>query len=75
MIELKGFYKEETLEELLFKGNITNLEFIYHHSQERIDDFKSYCRRRKIQEDEDAAKAYADYRLKRIEHAHTDMLD
>ena len=75
MIELKGFYKEETLEELLFKGNITNLEFIYHHSQERIDDFKSYCQRRNIQEDEEAAKAYADYRLKRIEHAHTDMLD
>ena len=75
MIELKGFYKEETLEELLFKGNITNLEFIYHHSQERIDDFKSYCQRRNIQEDEKAAKAYADYRLKRIEHAHTDMLD
>ncbi len=29
----------------------------------------------KTQDDEDAAKAYADYRLKRIEHAHTDMLD
>ena len=75
MAPLNGFYNEDVLEELLYDGKITQLEAIYHHSQERIDDFKSYCQRRKIQEDEDAAKAYADYRLKRIEHAHTDMLD
>ena len=40
MIELKGFYNEETLQELLYKGNITHLEYIYHHSQEKIDAYK-----------------------------------
>ena len=75
MLELHGFYKEETLEELLNKGNISRLEFIYHHSQERIDDFKAYCQKRGLQEDEAAAEAYSDFILKRQENAHTELLD
>ena len=75
MANLKGFYNEEVLEELLFDGKITRLEFIYHHSQERIDDFKAYCQKRGLQEDETAAEAYADFRLKREENAHVDTLD
>ena len=75
MLPLKGFYKEETLQELLFKGNISQLEYVYHHSQERIDDFKDYCQKRGLQEDERAATAYADYLLKREEDAHTEILD
>ncbi len=75
MLELKGFYKEETLEELLFKGNISSLEFIYHHSQERIDDFKAYCQKRRLQENEAAAEAYSDFILKRQEESHTELLD
>jgi len=43
MIELKGFYNEDTLQKLLYKGNITQLEYIYHHSQEKIDAYKAYC--------------------------------
>lgn len=75
MLELHGFYEEETLEELLNKGNISHLEFIYHHSQERIDDFKEYCQKRGLQEDEKAAEAYANFLLKREENGHTDLLD
>ena len=75
MGNLNGFYNEEDLEELLFKGEITRLEFIYHHSQERIDDFKAYCQKRGLQEDEAAAEAYSDFILKRQENAHTDLLD
>ena len=75
MLELKGFYKEETLEKLLFKGNISRLEFIYHHSQQRINDFKAYCQERGLQEDEKAAEAYANFLLKREENGHTDHLD
>ena len=75
MLELKGFYKEETLEELLYKGNITSLEFIYHHSQERIDDFKAYCQKKGLQEDEESAKQYFDYCLQREEKYHTEGLD
>ena len=75
MGNLNGFYNEEVLEELLFKGKITRLEFIYHHSQERIDDFKAYCQKRGLQENEAAAEAYSDFILKRQENAHTELLD
>lgn len=61
MIKLSGFYNIDTLQELLFKGNITHLEFIYHHSQERIDKFKAYCQERGLQENEAAAECFEDY--------------
>jgi len=75
MPELQGFYNEDVLEELLYNGEITTLEYVYHHSQERKDDFKDYCQRRGLQETEDAAKAYLNYLLKREENAHVDNLD
>lgn len=74
-MELNGFYNEETLEELLFDGKITRLEFIYHHSQERIDDFKKYCQKRQLQENEAAAEAYTDFLLKKEETEHVNELD
>ena len=75
MVPLKGFYNEDVLQELLYKGEITQLEYIYHHSQERIDNFKAYCQKRGIQEDETAARAYMDWLLKQEENAHTELLD
>ena len=48
---LKGFYNEDILDDLLFEGKICRLEYIYHHSQERIDDYKQYCQRRGLPED------------------------
>ena len=75
MTELNGFYNEDVLEELLYNGKITQLEAIYHHSQERIDDFKTYCQKRGLQEDEAAAEAYCDFILKRQENAHMELLD
>jgi len=75
MIELKGFYNEDTLQKLLYKGNITQLEYIYHHSQEKIDAYKAYCQKRNLQEDEASAVAFSDYLLKSEEAAHTELLD
>ena len=75
MTELKGFYNEDVLEELLYNGEITRLEYIYHHSQERIDDFKMYCQKRELHENEAAAEAYSEFILKRQENAHTELLD
>lgn len=75
MTKLQGFYNEDVLEELLYNGEITRLEFIYHHSQERKDDFKSYCQKRGMQENEAAAEAFCKYLLKREENAHVDNLD
>ena len=75
MTNLQGFYNEDVLEELLYNGEITRLEFIYHHSQKRKDDFKAYCQKRGLQETEAAAEAYCNYLLKREENAHVDNLD
>ncbi len=75
MKELKGFYQEAVLEELLYNGEITQLEYIYHHSQEMIDDFKMYCKKRSLQETEASAAAYSDFLLKREEYNHIDGLD
>lgn len=75
MAELEGFYNENVLEELLYNNKISTLEYIYHHSQERIDDFKKYCQRRGSDETEEAAKAYCKFLLKREENAHVENLD
>ena len=32
--KLEGFYNEDVLDELLEEGKITNLDYIYHHSEE-----------------------------------------
>ena len=75
MAKLEGFYNEDVLEELLYKGEITRLEFIYHNSQERIGDFKTYFQKRGLQETEASAEAYSNYLLKREENAHVENLD
>lgn len=75
MSQLEGFYNEDVLEELLYNNKISTLEYIYHHSQERIDDFKKYCQRRGTDETEEAAKAYCNFLLKREENAHVENLD
>lgn len=74
-MELTGFYNEQTLDELLGKGEITELDFIRHHSEEMNSDFKYYCENRGIKEDENAALAYAEFRLKREQNAHSEGLD
>ena len=33
-MELKGFYSEETLRPLLYEGEISTLEFLFHCSEE-----------------------------------------
>ena len=75
MPELQGFYNEDVLEELLYNGEITTLEFVYHHSQEKIDAYKEYCQKNNLQEDESSAAAFCEHLLKSEEAAHTDLLD
>lgn len=75
MIKLQGFYNEEILQELLYEEQITQLEYIYHHSQEKIDAFKEYCRTNNMQEDESSATAYLNHLLLSEEEAHTEFLD
>ena len=74
-MELQGFYNEQVLNELLYDGKITQLEYIYHHSEERIAEYEEYCERRKLPENEDSADAFTKYLLKREEYSHTEGMD
>ena len=74
-MDLEGFYSEEYLDELVYEGKITRLEYIYHHSQEMIDEFKDYCSQNGLKEDETAANKFMDWQLQMEEQAHTDGLD
>ena len=74
-MDLEGFYSEEYLDELVYEGKITRLEYIYHHSQEMIDEFKDYCSQNGLKEDETAANKFMDWQLEQEEKAHTDGLD
>ncbi len=75
MTKLEGFYNEEILQEMLFKGEIGHLDYIYHHSQERKDDYKKFCSDNHLEEDESSAEKYMDWLLNQEENNHTDMLD
>lgn len=74
-MNLEGFYNEEHLDPLVYEGKITRLEYIYHHSQEMIDEFKDYCSQNGLKEDEPAANKFMDWQLQMEEQAHTDGLD
>ena len=74
-MNLEGFYNEEYLDPLVYEGKITRLEYIYHHSQEMIDEFKDYCSQNGLKEDETTANKFMDWQLQMEEEAHTDGLD
>lgn len=75
MADLNGFYNVEELEEKLYNGEISRKEFIEHHSEEWIEDFKKFCKGKNIPEDDDAAEKYFAHRLEQEEKAHTEGLD
>ena len=60
IMDLKGYYSEETLIELFQQERITRLQFICLHSPEKRDDFISFCRENGLKEDEEAAERYTD---------------
>lgn len=62
-MDLKGYYSEETLVELFQQERISRLQFVYHHSPERREDFINFCRERGLQENETAAELYTDAQL------------
>ncbi len=74
-MNLNGFYNEEVLQELLHEEKITCLDYVYHYSQEMIDEFKDYCKQNGLQEDEQAANKFLDWQLLMEEEAHTEGLD
>lgn len=59
-IKLEGFYKEDVLDELLEEGKISNLDYIYHHSEEMKADYAKYCSEgnEPVEQNEESAGAY-----------------
>lgn len=69
------FYTVEELEQLLYNGEISRLEFIRHHSEEWVNDFEKFCKEKNLEENDEAAEKYFNHRLECEEKAHTDGLD
>ena len=67
MIRLEGFYKEEYLHRLLYDGQISRLEYIYHHSEEKKAAFLDYCHEHGLPVTEDSAEQFMQYELKQEE--------
>ena len=75
MIKLNGYYNEETLDELLYKGEITRLDYLYHHSEEKKQQFEEYCRKNDLPLNEDTALKFFQLEIKQEDRDHTDNLD
>ena len=56
--KLEGFYNEDVLDELLEEGKITNLDYIYHHSEEMKSNFAEYFSEDELEKNEEAAGAF-----------------
>ena len=75
MVKLEGFVSEDTLQELLYKGEIDHLDFVQHHSEEMTEDFGKFCARNGLEQNDQAAQQFVNWKLKEEKQAHTDNLD
>ena len=67
MRALEGYYNEQYLHRLLYDGEISRLEYIYHHSEERKMAFLNYCRDHKMAVTEASAEQFMQYELQQEE--------
>lgn len=67
MIALEGYYNEEYLHRLLYDGQISRLEYIYHHSEERKTAFLDYCHKRGLPVTEASAEQFMQHELEEEE--------
>lgn len=58
MIELKGFYNEAVLHDLLAKGEIGYLDYVMHLSEETKDRYKDYCSKNNLPLDDESAEKF-----------------
>lgn len=67
MIALEGYYNEEYLHRLLYDGQISRLEYIYHHSEDRKTAFLDYCHEHGLPVTEASAEQFMQYELEEEE--------
>lgn len=75
MIDLHGYYNEDTLDDLLYKGEITRLDYLYHHSEEKKQMFEEYCQKNDLPKTEETALKFFQIELKQEDRDHTENLD
>lgn len=57
-MELKGFYNESVLQQLLRSGEIGKMEYVMHLSEETKRGFLDYCTEHKLPQSEESAEEY-----------------
>lgn len=75
MKELDGYFNEEVLQELLYKGEIDHLSFVFHHSEEKKAAFMDYCHKNGLHQDDKAAQQFLKSELKEEEDSHEPLVD
>ena len=69
------FYSQGELAHMLYDGKISGFDYVTHQSEERTNQFKEYCARRAVPENEDSAGNYLNHLLCEEERNHTEGLD
>ena len=69
------FYGQDVLSQLLYEEKITGLDYVTHQSEERTNQFKEYCTRLGVHENEESAGNFMNYLLREEERSHTVGLD
>lgn len=59
-MELNGFIGEEKINELFFSHQITNQQYVKHHSQEMLDAYNSYLQANGLEDSVESAAKYLD---------------
>ena len=54
-MELNGFLGEEEINELYFSHQITDQQYVKHHSQEMLDAYNSYLQDHGLEDSEESA--------------------
>ena len=57
-MELNGFLVEEEINELYFSHQITDQQYVKHHSQEMLDTYNSYLQDNGLEDSEESAAKY-----------------
>lgn len=59
-MELNGFIGEEKINEFYFSHQITDLQYVKHHSLEMLDAYNSYLQDHGLEDSEESASRYLD---------------
>ena len=59
-MELNGFIGEEKINEFYFSHQITDQQYVKHHSQEMLDAYNSYLQDHGLEDSEESASRYLD---------------